>query len=88
MTFSCYKLEVLGINWNLFIYRLPERSMKKQSAKYTDEQFIQEVKKISREIVKEEFPEEEYFDFLFELIIPELQEMEPGKEGEFLREIR
>ena len=64
-------------------------SMEKQSAEYTDEQFIQEVKKISREIVKENFPEEEeYFDFLFELIMPELQEMEPGEEAEFLREIR
>jgi hypothetical protein len=63
--------------------------MEKQSAEYTDEQFIQEVKKISREIVKENFPEEEeYFDFLFELIMPELQEMEPGEEAEFLREIR
>lgn len=54
-----------------------------------DEQFIQEVKTTSREIVEKEFPdEEEYFDFLFDLIIPELQEMEPGKEAEFLREIR
>ena len=63
--------------------------MEKQSAAYTDKQLVQEAKLISREIVKENFPEEEeYFDFLFELIIPELQEMEPGKEAEFLREIR
>ena len=63
--------------------------MEKQPAEYTDKQIIQEVKLSSREIVKEKYPEEEeYFDFLFELIIPELQEMEPGKEAEFLREIR
>ena len=69
--------------------QLPERGMEKQSAAYTDKQLIQEAKLISREIVKEKYPEEEeYFDFLFELIIPELQEMEPGKEAEFLREIR
>ena len=54
-----------------------------------DEQFIQEVKAVSREIVEKKFPEEvEYFDSLFDLIIPELQEIEPGKETEFLRKIR
>lgn len=54
-----------------------------------DEQSIQEVKTISHEIVRKEFPdEEEYFDFLFDLIIPELEELEHGKEPEFLREIR
>lgn len=54
-----------------------------------DEQFIQEVRTVSHETVKSEFPdEEEYFDFLFDLIIPELQEMEPGKEAELLREMR
>jgi len=54
-----------------------------------DENFIQEVKTISRKIVEEEFPEEEeYFDFLFDLVIQEIEELEPGKEGEFLREMR
>jgi hypothetical protein len=57
--------------------------------KYMDERFIQEVRVISYEIVEKSFPEEkEYFDFLFGLIMPELQEMEPGEEAEFLREIR
>ena len=54
-----------------------------------DEQFIQEVKAVSREIVEKEFLEEvEHFDSLFDLILPELQEIEPGKETEFLRKIR
>lgn len=63
--------------------------MEKQSAEHMDEQFIQEVKTVSREIVEKEFPdEEEYFDFLFDLVIPELQDMEPGKEAETLKKIR
>ncbi|MBU7016197.1 MAG: hypothetical protein HXS44_01715 [Theionarchaea archaeon] len=65
--------------------------MEKQSVEYTDERFVQEVKTISREIVKEIFPdEEEYFDFLFELIMPELEEMGrgEGEREEFLKEIR
>jgi len=54
-----------------------------------DEQVIQQAKVISREIVKKEFPEEEeYFDFLFDLTIQEIKELEPGKEAEFLREMR
>ncbi len=54
-----------------------------------DEQFIREVRAISHEIVKNEFPEEEeYFDFLFDLTMQEIEELEPGKEAEFLREIR
>lgn len=54
-----------------------------------DERFIQQVKTISREIVANEFPEEEeYFDFLFDLTIQEIEELEPGKEAEFLREMR
>ena len=54
-----------------------------------DEQFIQQVRTVSQEIVANEFPdEEEYFDFLFGLTIQEIEELEPGKEVEFLREIR
>lgn len=54
-----------------------------------DEQLVQEVKAVSREIVEKEFPEEEeYFDFLSNLIIPELQKLKPGEEPQFLREIR
>ena len=54
-----------------------------------DERTIQEVRKISHEIVRNEFPdEEEYFDFLFDLTIQEIQELEPGRETEFLREMR
>jgi len=54
-----------------------------------DEQVIQQARVISREIVKKEFPEEEeYFDFLFDLTIQEIKELEPGKEAEFLREMR
>ena len=64
------------------------RRMEKQSVEL-DEHVIQEMKTISREVVEKEFPdEEEYFDFLFDLIMPELQEMEPGEEPEFLKEIR
>ena len=44
---------------------------------------------ISRKIVEKEFPEEEeYFDFLFDLTIQEIEELEPGKEVEFLRQMR
>ena len=54
-----------------------------------DERTIQEVRKISHEIVRNEFPdEEEYFNFLFDLTIQEIQELEPGRETEFLREMR
>ena len=54
-----------------------------------DEKVIQQAKAISHEIVKNEFPdEEEYYDFLFDLTIQEIQELEPGKETELLREIR
>lgn len=54
-----------------------------------DEQIIQQVKVISHKIVEKEFPEEEeYFDFLFDLTIQEIKELEPGKEAEFLREMR
>lgn len=54
-----------------------------------DEQVIQQAKVISREIVEKEFPEEEeYFDFMFDLTIQEIKELEPGKEAEFLREMR
>lgn len=54
-----------------------------------DEQFVQEVKKISQEIVEKEFPKErESFDSLFDLIISRLQEVGPGKEAEFLRKIQ
>lgn len=54
-----------------------------------EEQVIQQAKEISRKIVEEEFPEEEeYFDFLFDLTIQEIEELEPGKEAEFLREMR
>lgn len=63
--------------------------MKKSSNSVMDEATIQLVKKISREIVRKEFPdEEEYFDFLFDLVIERLQEVEPGKEPEFLKELR
>jgi hypothetical protein len=63
--------------------------MKKSSNSVMDEATIQLVKKISREIVRKEFPdEEEYFDFLFDLIIERLQEVEPGEEPEFLKELR
>jgi hypothetical protein len=76
------------IIWKPFYADLLEKNMEKQSARM-DEQGVQEVKTVSREIVEKEFPdEEEYFDFLFDLVIPELQETEPGKEAEFLREIR
>ncbi|MBU7016195.1 MAG: hypothetical protein HXS44_01705 [Theionarchaea archaeon] len=54
-----------------------------------DELTTQEVKRISHEIVRNEFPdEEEYFDFLFDLTIQEIEELEPGRETEFLREMR
>lgn len=54
-----------------------------------DERIIQQAKIISREIVEKEFPEEEeYFDFLFDLTIQELEELEPGKEAEFLKQMR
>ena len=54
-----------------------------------DEKVIQKVRSISYEIVKNEFPdEEEYFDFLFDLTMQEIKKLEPGKEAEFLREIR
>ena len=44
-----------------------------------DAQSTQEVRMISHEIVKKEFPdEEEYFDFLSDLTIPEIEELEPG----------
>jgi hypothetical protein len=57
--------------------------------KFMDEQFIQKVRDVSREIVANEFPdEEEYFDFLFDLTIQEIEDLEPGKEMDFLREIR
>jgi hypothetical protein len=56
---------------------------------FMDERTIQEVRKISHEIVRNEFPEEEeYFDFLFDLTIQEIEELEPGRETEFLREMR
>lgn len=54
-----------------------------------DEHTLQKVKALSREIVEEEFPEEaEYFDFVFNLTIDEIEELEPGKEEEFLKDIR
>lgn len=54
-----------------------------------DEQLTQKVRAISREIVHNEFPdEEEYFDFLFDLTMQEIEELEPGKEADFLREMR
>ena len=56
---------------------------------YMDKKVIQQAREISYEIVRNEFPEEEeYFDFLFDLTIQEIQELEPGKEMEFLREVR
>ena len=59
------------------------------TGKKMDKNFIQEVRTISREIVRKEFPEEEeYFDFLFDLTIQEIEELEPGDEAKFLREIR
>ncbi|MBU7045395.1 MAG: SIR2 family protein [Theionarchaea archaeon] len=43
-----------------------------------DEYTIQEVKTISRDIVRNEFPEEEeYFDFLFDLTMQEIEDLEP-----------
>lgn len=54
-----------------------------------DENIIQEVKTISRDIVINEIPEEEeYFDFLFDLTMQEIEELEPEDEIEFLKEIR
>jgi len=54
-----------------------------------DEKAIQQARDISQEIIKNEFPEEEeYFDFLFDLTIQEIEELEPGKEAKFLREMR
>lgn len=54
-----------------------------------DEQIIQLSREISRKIVEKEFShEKEYFDFVFDLTIQEIEELEPGKEAEFLREIR
>ncbi len=54
-----------------------------------DEHTLQKVKALSREIVEKEFPEEaEYFDFVFSLTIEEIEELEPGKEEEFLKDIR
>lgn len=54
-----------------------------------DEQIFQLSREISRKIVEKEFPhEEEYFDFVFDLVIQEIEELEPGKEAEFLREMR
>lgn len=54
-----------------------------------DEKVIQQARALSYEIVKNEFPdEEEYFDFLFDLTIQEIQELGPGEEMEFLREMR
>lgn len=54
-----------------------------------DERIIQQAKIISRKIVEEEFPDEkEYFDFLFDLTIQEIEELEPGKEAEFLKQMR
>ena len=55
----------------------------------TDEQIIQKVRVISREIVEKEFPEEaEYFDFLFDLTIEEIGDFKSMKEIEFLKEMR
>jgi len=54
-----------------------------------DEKVIQQARALSRKIVEKEFPEEEeYFDFLFDLTIQEIEELEPGKEAEFLKEMR
>ena len=54
-----------------------------------DERIIQQAKIISRKIVEEEFPDEkEYFDFLFDLTIQEIEELEPGKEAAFLKQMR
>ncbi len=54
-----------------------------------DEKAIQQARDISHKIIKNEFPdEEEYFDFLFDLTIQEIEELEPGKEAKFLREMR
>lgn len=66
---------------NLFIVALLVISM--------DKEVIQQTRAISREIVKKEFPEEqEHFDLLFDLTIQEIEELEPGKEEEFLEQIR
>lgn len=48
-----------------------------------DKQLVQEARRISLEIVKKEFPDEEKnFDFIFDLIIQVLEELELGKETE------
>ncbi len=66
---------------NIFIAVVPVSCM--------DERIVQQAKLISREIVEKEFPEEEeYFDFLFDLTIQEIEEIEPGKEAEFLKQMR
>lgn len=54
-----------------------------------NEEILLRAKSISREIVDREFPDEkEYFDFLFDLTIDEIKDMESGKEVEFLRVMR
>lgn len=61
----------------------------KKDRKRFEEDILVKAKLISREIVNKEFPEEkEYFDFLFDLTIEEIKELEPGKEAEFLRQMR
>ena len=50
---------------------------------------IRATREFSREIVERQFPdEEEFLDFLFDLVIREIEELKPGKETEFLEEIR
>lgn len=54
-----------------------------------DEQTIQEIRALSQEIVINEFPQErEYFDSLFDLTIREIEGLEPGKEAEFLKDMK
>lgn len=60
-----------------------------QKGSKTSEQIAQQIRVVSREIVEREFPDElEYFDFLFDLIVEEIRELELGEGVEFLREIR
>lgn len=62
-----------------------------QKCRQTGKQLEEDLRKartIARKIVNNSFPNEiEYFDFLFDLIVREIGDLEPGKEMEFLREI-
>ena len=54
-----------------------------------DKNTLQKVKTLSQEIVEEKFPEEaEYFGFVYNITMEEIEELEPGKEEEFLKDIR